>query len=408
MMSSNQPNNAAESYRTALFLAAQTLLAAVVVFAIVGGFRAAEHRRRLPALRQTPVKVRPQYDRPEIVGDAQLRAVLDKLSPRLRGERPRINHVDHALRFWGVKATFDDPSCLSGRELRDVLVTHGRFVEAWGPDAKPLLISGPDCTHVRTKEGIATASHVDHTLASLAEVGTPLDFPIETPVGESTVRSLLTGSLRSFSLNQTEYEWSALAYALYFQPAKSWVSSEGQEITFDRLAARIMRQRLSQGVCYGNHRLHALVVLLRVDEEHSILSPESRSKIVRHLHSATGALVGSQHPSGYWDANWASGEPPSEEDPPGKLDPLSSRLLATGHALEWLALAPEQVHPPREVLVSAGGWLSRTIIDMDDEKIRENYTYLSHAGSALALWRGRFPADFLDLADVASRSGDAS
>ncbi len=394
-MNSQQPESAVRPYRGIAFVAVQVLFAAAAIGAIGSRLQEAENRRRLPPLRRTPVKVRPQYDYPWIISDDQLATVLFKLRPRLRGPKPKINHVDHALRFWGAEAAFGDPDCLSGREMRDMLVSHGRFVEAWGPETKPLLIPHPAGTRVRTKQGSATASHVDHTLAGLAEVGTPLDFPTETPAGMSTVRSILEGSLRSFSLNQLEYEWSALAYALYLQPVQPWTSSEGQQITFDRLARRIMRQRLSQGVCYGNHRLHALVILLRVDEQHSILSPECRARIIRHLRGATSALALSQAPSGYWNQHWAEGTPPSEDQPPGKLDPLSSRLLATGHALEWMALAPEEVHPPREVLVSAGRWLSQTITGMDDEKIKQNYTFLSHAGSALALWRGHLPAEVL-------------
>ena len=41
-----------------------------------------------------------------------------------------------------------------------------------------------------------------HALACLEEVGTPLDFPVMTPRGESTVGRGLQESLRQFSLNQ--------------------------------------------------------------------------------------------------------------------------------------------------------------------------------------------------------------
>src|SRR5690606_25666492 len=162
------------------------------------------------------------------------------------------------LRFWGVEATFDDPACLSGVEMRELLLDHRQYGAAWGSEQKPFLIPTAAGIRVRMQEGDATASHVDHTLACLAEVGTPLDFPVLTPAGETRLRALFDQSLRDFRLNQLEYEWSTLAYALYLPPTRRWFSSEGQEITFDRLARRLMRQRLSLGVCRGHHRLHTL------------------------------------------------------------------------------------------------------------------------------------------------------
>ena len=89
---------------------------------------------------------------------------------------------------------------------------------------------------------------------------------------------------------------------------KRWYTSEGQEMTWERLADRVMRQRLAQGVCFGNHRLHALALLLRVDETHALLSPEARQRVVAHLQDATRRLVKNQHQDGYWEGNWPGDE----------------------------------------------------------------------------------------------------
>jgi hypothetical protein len=374
------------------FLLLQLVVVAVAIAATSRELHKLEARFDLPPMRNVPLTVSPLYDRPRVVSDEQLQMALHKLRPRLRGEKPKINHIDHALRFWGLDATFDDPECLAGMEMREVLVNHNRFAKEWGADQPPLLMAKADGIRVRTREGFATASHVDHTLAGLAEIGTPLDFPIQTANASLTARALLEQSLRDFSLNQIEYEWSALAYALYVIPVENWYSKEGQRITFDRLADRIMRQKLNQGVCMGNHRLHALVMMLRVDEQTPILSAEGRARIIDHLTDATGRYVRSQHPDGFWLRTWPSGEPPelgTADDTP------AYRIMATGHVLEWWALAPEEVLPPRETIVRAGQWLCRTIENMDDIEIKEGYTYLTHAGRALALWRGHFPAYFL-------------
>ena len=124
----------------------------------------------LPKFRNEPLVIAPQYDDERVVTDQQLAMVLDKLRPRLANERAKINHVDHALRMWGAEATFAHPDCLTGRQMRDLLLEHKTFVKSWGDEVKPLLIQRAGGVAVRTAEGKATASHVDHTLAALAEI----------------------------------------------------------------------------------------------------------------------------------------------------------------------------------------------------------------------------------------------
>ena len=362
---------------------------------------------RLPAMRNEPLKVLPLYNDERVVSDEQLSEVLYKLRPQLRRPQSQINHVDHALRFWGIEAKFDDPKCLSGEEMRNILIDHRKFVELWGEKAPPFLIRDKHGIRVRTMEGAASASHHDHTLGGLAEVGTTLDHPVVTKQGEGTVRDMLVHALRDFGLNQIEYEWSALAFLLYLPPTRSWVTRDGQEMNFDRLSERIMRQYPNQGVCMGNHRLHALVMMLRIDDEHSILSKEGRARIVSYLQQITRTLVASQHPSGYWIRTWPNGQAPVEGRPGDSENILGNRILATGHILEWLSLAPAEVHPPREVIVRAGQWLARSILDLDERSVEQQYTFLTHAGRALALWRGHFPAHFLPLKPPAKEAEPA-
>ena len=378
---------------TWIFLVFQVAFLALAVSASVRRVSQMKARLAMPELREVPLVIRPRYDNPRVVTDQQLKTVLTKLRPRLRGEQPNINHADHALRFWGTSAQFSDPQCLSGEELRQLLVDHSRFLKVWGDKTRPLLIPLKDgSVRVRMQEGMATSSHEDHTLACLAEVGTPLSFPLRTSNGTTALRSLVEQALTSFSLNQAEYEWSGMVFALYVKPVDYWVSREGQEINFDRIAERLMRLKYHKGVCFGNHRLHTLTVMLRVDEQQQILSSQARIEIIDHLLDATKLLVKHQHRDGYWDSNWPYGKP-SKDIVHKMRDFRSRRILATGHALEWWAFAPAEVVPPQEVVVRAGQWLARTISEMDDKQIKQSYTFLTHAGRALALWRGGFTAD---------------
>jgi len=345
----------------------------------------------LPQIRLQPRMITPRYDRPEVVSDEQLKAVLLKLRPKLAGREPKINHVDHALRFWGVEATFSESEYLSGAQMRGLLTDHRVFAEVWGETARPLLISTPRGIQVRTREGNATASHTDHTLAGLGEVGTPADFPIRTISGDATLAELVHASLATFSLNQGEYEWSTLIQALYLVKLDGWRTTEGQRVDFDLLSERLMREAPKQGVCFGNHRLYTLAALLQIDESEPLLSRNMRQRTISHLQTTTAALVRNQHAYGYWDGNWATKAASSGED----LSELGNRILATGHALEWWAIAPPEVQPPRETLIRAGQWLTRTIESLDHATVEQSYTYLTHAGRALALWRNTTPAQIL-------------
>ncbi len=373
------------------FLIVQAIIVVGLAALAIVRTRAILSDRSIPPLRSEPLSFGPLYDNPAVVTDEQLQRVLMRLRPVFRGADTRINEIDHALRTWGAQADFGDSAFMTGQEMRRLLTDHRRFAELYGPDEPSLLMDEDDGVAVREMEGPRTSAHVDHTIAVLAEVGTPLDFPIVTPTRQATYQAMLEHSLHEFSLNQVEYEWSMATYAVYLPPITRWRTGEGQEVTFDSLAGRLMREPLPRGVCLGNHRLYTLVVLLRIDEQVSLLSPQTRQEILQFLREATALLVKNQHPDGFWNDRWPIEPPASSEPTDREGDRLSERLVATGHALEWWAMAPAELHPPRHVLAAAGQWSVKTVDGLTDDQIQENYVYLTHVARALSIWRGKEP-----------------
>ena len=73
---------------------------------------------------------------------------------------------------------------------------------------------------------------------------------------------------------------------------------------------------------------------------------------------------------------------------------MYKRIIATGHHLEWLAIAPRELHPPREQILKAADWIIKATIETPDDVIEAQYTFFSHVGSGLALWRGTRPSAF--------------
>jgi len=388
------------------------LLNCGLVFAIglVSAYSVPQAPLQIPELRENPLQVELNYDWAQVVTDSQLDLVLEKLRPRLNHAEPKINHVDHALRMWSDKAQFHDSECLDGQQMMRMLTQANSFQAAWGQDASSLLIKSKFGIGFRTQDGDATSSHVDHTLGTLAEIGTPLSFEIGLPgdlgneAGRSAnVRDLLTAAMRDFRLNQKEYEWTTAAAASYASGPTSWISQDREIITFDLLAKRLMRQEWNEGVCYGNHRLYTLAMLLQFDEQSSLFrQPQTRQDVIEHLQNATTRLVASQYPEGFWDENWPDASRPPQESKVG--GPLSRRTLATGHALEWWAIAPQEVLPPREVIVRAGQWLVREVERMEPETVLKNYTFLTHVGRALCMWRGKLPHQLPEYTSTVSMS----
>ena len=342
--------------------------------------------------REKPLSVGPLYDDPEVVSDEELAGVLDRVVPRFQPKHLKPNFVEHALRTWGVDAVFRDPAAMSGKEMRDFLTDHGRFVAAWGKEAAPLLIDQPDGVSIRWDDQPGASVHHDHWLASLTEAGANLHDRVYTPArGNMTINDVLQQSLRDFRLDEREVEWSAMAFGFWLCPASTWHTADGREMSFDRIARRLMRGHGRFGVCSGTHRVYSLAVLLRLDDEYHILSEPMRSEVFAYLGRVRDLMVESQSEDGFWPSNWSDGaaalaKPIDEPD--------YKRVIATGHHLEWLAIAPRELHPPRERILKAADWIIKTTMETPEDVIASQYTFFSHVGNSLALWRGTRPAAF--------------
>lgn len=353
--------------------------------------------------RQTPLVIEPLYDDPEVVSDDELAMVLAKVQPRFLSKsdptRPmpglKPNYVEHALRTWWIKAKFQDPQVMSGESLKEYLVDHGTWLSSWNnwkrKTAPSLILDTPDGVSIRWGKEEGTSVHHDHWLACLTEAGVSLKEPVFTPNARKSVADVLQEALRDFRLDETEVEWSAMAFGFWIAPQKEWVTKTGRTLSFDMLAERLMRGHMKFGVCSGTHRIYSIMVLIRLDDEFHILSPETREQAMDHLKAARDLIVTCQFEDGHWPSNWSDG---AEALSKPVVDPLYKKVIATGHHLEWLAIAPKELHPPHDMIKKAADWVIKTTIEQSDADIGERYTFFSHVGNALALWRNTHPADF--------------
>jgi hypothetical protein len=280
--------------------------------------------------------------------------------------------------------------------MKEFLTDMAKFVDSWGKNSNPLMIANDDGIHVRFAEDRSGSVHHDHTLAALTEAGLSLNDSVFTTAREMHVRNIVIEALRDFRLDERETEWSVMSFALWLAPQKTatWHNGEGRRITFDMLAERLMRNHKRDGVCLGTHRVYSLMLLVRLDDqsEGHLITKETRGQIMKYLASVRDLITASQREDGSWTANWTDGaESEAKADP---AEPMSKRVIATGHHLEWLSIAPIELHPPREQIRKAADWLVANVDKTPQDEIDASYTYYSHVGKALAMWRHTSPAAF--------------
>ncbi|MCA9084747.1 MAG: hypothetical protein KDA81_11855, partial [Planctomycetaceae bacterium] len=163
---------------------------------------------------------------------------------------------------------------------------------------------------------------------------------------------------------------------------------------FDFLTDRLIESHRRRGVCLGTHRIYSLMALVRLNDEFGggLISDETKQDIMEFLAGARDLIVASQDEDGSWPPNWYDGaEALAKADPSA---PFHRRVISTGHHLEWLAIAPEELHPPRVSILRAAKWMIQNTLETPQETIDANYTYYSHVGNALALWRKTSPPEF--------------
>ena len=281
---------------------------------------------------------------------------------------------------------------MNGPELVEYLTDYGSQMASFRGNAVPLFAERPDGLAVNWGNQPGESVHHDHWLACLTEAGAPLDTPIFGPNRRGdTLNDALQEALRDFEPNERETEWSVMAFGFWLAPEhRSWTNRDGRTIDFNLLADVLMRGDLRYGVCGGTHRVYSLMVLLRLDDEHELLAATTREAVYNHLRSIRDRITQSQYPDGHWGSDWPDGSLAMEHP---LAEPHYRMVIATGHQLEWLALAYEDLLPPRENIHRAARWLIDTVRETPQEDIHSQYTFYSHVGNALALWRKTTPPD---------------
>jgi hypothetical protein len=230
-------------------------------------------------------------------------------------------------------------------------------------------------------------AHLDQYLKAFGELALPSSTPVRLPDGDwLTIEDVLRESLANFNIDQ-ELEFTAVAYARWLPPTKSWVDRYGVAYTFDELASALLDRRADKTACNGVHTLYAIVNLLRVNAVYKILAPATTRRLEARLAEASRQLEQHQHSTGVWLARWYQSKEPAVD---GSF--ALQAIWVTGHHLEWIALAPQGLRPRRATILLAAHALARLLLEHSYMTAANTYPQFSHACRRLALLEEVKPA----------------
>jgi hypothetical protein len=327
--------------------------------------------------RAMPVRILPVVS---IKGELDEKAVGQALR-QLRDYQPTtLSGLLHVLRLHGMETSLEAPGIARGIGALEGILEHDYSLALFGT---PALVETRDGVRCQLAERAAlhpetaSESHEDQLLGVLAELGISLEHPLTTARARRTVRDLLHDALAKFDLGQREIEWSALAFALYLPPQRSWTDRFGKVVSFDDLVARLISLPPERRACVGTHLFYTLAMLIRADEQIPVLNARTRSDARSHLRRTVLALVRHQADDGSWGRNWLNGSEP--------VGTVAERILVTGHTAEWLMMLPAELQPPRDRLSRATRWLLHQLLACRKEAVARDYCPYSHSGRVLLI-----------------------
>lgn len=286
-----------------------------------------------------------------------------------RQEVTSVSHALHYLYFYGNNFTLNSPDGNSVLLLNALL--HGQACERYCP-SKPLFFRGADGFLRSSINGIDDGeAHIGQTLAFLGSAGVSSSQEIECFSEDVQIRDVVQSSLATFTATG-EIEWLLASFLYYLPPERHWVNRWGNHYSFDACAKILVARRYGEGPCSGTHALAVLAMMLRVESEYDILSDDVEASVRDYLIGASDLLSHNQCNSGGWDHRWWIPDRSTYS-----LNTLT--LHATGHHLEWILDAPQEVRPSQTVIQRSIQACRNALAKATPEDCDKNICHYTHA-----------------------------
>lgn len=226
----------------------------------------------------------------------------------------------------------------------------------------------------------AGQGHPDQWFAILAQCGLPPDHPVKLGDREFQIRDLLSQIQFDIPRNLTaEYSWTLIGLTTFLPTTVEWQASDGRTWSVEALIEKELEQELSTSACGGTHRAIGLAMARNrrvIDRAPMDGVWERTQQRLDELVQRAGQL---QNPNGSFSTQYFA-RPSTSPD-------LSQNLGASGHVLEFLAIAL-----PQDRLQEP--WVVRSVVYLCDLLDETSHLPLEcgalyHAVHGLVLYRER-------------------
>lgn len=188
--------------------------------------------------------------------------------------------------------------------------------------------------------GAGYQGHEGQLLAVLAQVQTPIDYPLNVNGKSFTVRDLVEYEKASCRPG-TELTFKLIGLSVYLSSEEVWKDSSGQAWDLSRLMYEEMNQPINGAACGGTHRLMGLSYALAMRKARNEPIDGQWKRAENFLANyQTQALTSLQNADGSFSTEFFEGRSQN-------ADPVR-QIYSTGHCLEWLSisLSDEQLVSP--------------------------------------------------------------
>lgn len=189
-----------------------------------------------------------------------------------------------------------------------------------------------------SKEG---QGHPDQWLGYLAECGLPPEQTIVVGSDTFTLADLIAQVEWDVPRNGTrEYSWTVMGLSAYRPPAYTWVASDGETWSLEKLVQIESEHDLTTSACGGCHRLFALAMAVNRHLAQGGKLEGGWLAAQQKIDASVQRAFEYQNPDGSFSSNYF--------DRPGTTADLAQSLSATGHIFEFLtaALPEDQLQQP--------------------------------------------------------------
>ncbi len=191
--------------------------------------------------------------------------------------------------------------------------------------------------------------------------------------GDGTLVSIkqLLHSSKNMVTRYQETEWTIVAFLLLLpDPQEIWKNRYGEDFSINHLLDILLAKDSEECVCGGAHRLFALSMALKIDNQNPSLGRARRKAICQSISVSSKSLEQSQTVIGGWTKNWYNGD--------SSMRPIAEMIVQTGHHLEWISVCPSELRPRTEAVDVAARFFLESVAEMSESELHKNYCGISH------------------------------